>query len=259
MAYIRLSMQMGLRKLEERILPLRRVVELLDSSLGGPTMYGSEESRGFRYENPDVRHFCLLKAARTVSALNAAMCLVREGYIQEICVLIRTIAEFTTHIEFVLDPNETEKHKEEVKRYLASFFADTLRERGAAIVKAQIPQGFVHRSLGQTLDTIAEAQGELEGRTPAATLYSAAYRVYSNYVHGKYPEIMDLYGGRPGRFHLNGMSGTPKDAEILAQLDSFITTVSNTFVILVNSSEIIALVQSDPITALWYEKRFSDV
>jgi len=252
-------MQIDLRKLEERILPLRRVVELLDASLGEPTMYRTETSGGFRYENPDVRHFCLLKAVRSVSALNAAICLAREGYIQEIYVLIRTIAEFTTHIEFVLDPNETEKHKEEAKRYVASFFADTLRERGAAIVKAQIPQGFVHQSLGQTLDKMAEARGELEGRTPAATLYSGVYRTYSSYVHGKYPEIMDLYGGRPGRFHLDGMSGTPKDAEILEQLDTFITTVSNTFVLLVNGLAITALVQSDPVTALWYEKRFDNV
>jgi hypothetical protein len=55
------------------------------------------------------------------------------------------------------------------------------------------------------------------------------------------------------------MSGTPKDAEILEQLDTFITTVSNTFVLLVNGLAITALVQSDPITALWYEKRFGDV
>jgi hypothetical protein len=176
-----LSMQIDLRKLEERILPLRRVVELLDTSLGEPTMYRTEISGGFRYENPDVRHFCLLKAVRTVSALNAAICLAREGYVQEIYVLIRTIAEFTTHIEFVLDPNETEKHKEEAKRYVASFFADTLRERGAAIVKAQIPQGFVHQSLGQTLDKMAES-ARRAGRAGAG----------SNIVFGSVSDVLEL-------------------------------------------------------------------
>lgn len=216
-------------------------------------------SGGFRYENPDARHFCLLKAARTVSALNAAMCLAQEGYIQEIYVLIRTIAEFTTHIEFVLDPNEAEKHKAEVRRYVEAFFADTLREPGAAIVKALIPQGFVHQSLGQTLDKMAEALDDVEGRKPAATLYSATYRTYSNYVHGKYPEIMDLYGGRPGRFHLEGMSGTPKDIEIGEQLDTFITTVSNTFVLMVDGLAIATLIQNEPITASWYETRFDEV
>ena len=41
----------------------------------------------------------------------------------------------------------------------------------------------------------------------------------SNYVHAKNPEIMDLYGGVPGRFHLDGMRGTPKDEENLQIID----------------------------------------
>ena len=32
----------------------------------------------------------------------------------------------------------------------------------------------------------------------------------------------DLYGGSPGRWHLHGMSGTPKDRENLDTLDTFI-------------------------------------
>jgi hypothetical protein len=39
-----------------------------------------------------------------VSALNASLVLARAGYVQEILTLMRTIAEFTTHIDYVLDP-----------------------------------------------------------------------------------------------------------------------------------------------------------
>jgi hypothetical protein len=40
----------------------------------------------------------------------------------------------------------------------------------------------------------------------------------------KYPEVMDLYGGTPGRFHLDGMRGTPKDEENHQIVDTFVDT-----------------------------------
>jgi hypothetical protein len=112
----------------------------------------------------------------------------------------------------------------------------------------------VHASIGKTLDDIAEQYDDAEPRAPAATLYSNIYRILSNYVHAKYPEIMDLYGGRPGRFHLRGMSGTPKDHENLATLDTFITTASNSFVLMIQGLNLRALIETDPVLANWYSE-----
>ena len=36
---------------------------------------------------------------------------------------------------------------------------------------------------------------------------------YSGYVHGASPQIMDLYGGNPPRFHVHGMGGTERQEE----------------------------------------------
>jgi hypothetical protein len=112
------------------------------------------------------------------------------------------------------------------------------------------------RKAGPALNRVAAQSGETEGRVPAAKLYSNIYRIFSNYVHAKYPEIMDLYGGRPGRFHLRGMSGTPKDGENLAQLETFVETASNTFVAMIQGLDLRALVESDPTLAAWYKGRF---
>jgi hypothetical protein len=79
----------------------------------------------------------------------------------------------------------------------------------------------------------------------------------SNYVHAKYPEVMDLYGGRPGRFHLRGMGGTPKDSENLEIIQTFITTASNAFVIMIQSLKLHAIVEADPVLAKWYSERFA--
>ena len=91
-----------------------------------------------------------------------------------------------------------------------------------------------------------------EDHRPAADLFSLVYRVYSNYVHAKYPEIMDLYGGMPGHFHLRGMSGTPKYLENIELFQTFITTASNTFALMVRALDLHMLVETDPVVTAWY-------
>ena len=188
-----------------------------------------------RYGKPGVRHFCLLKAVRAVSALNAMIALARGGFAQEIGVLVRTLVECTTHIEFVLDAlDENDVLAPDVDKYVQDFFADFARNSSADFRRAQVRQGVVHERLGSTLDNIAQQTGHAEQRPPAERMYSNVYLTYSNYVHAKYPEIMDLYGGTPGRFHLNGMRGTPKDEENLKVADTFIDTVAVTLKLMVS-------------------------
>ena len=247
-----MNMETVLGELRSRGEPLERLIQLFADSLEQPKLYRFDSDRGFRFETPDIRHFCLLKAIRVVSALNASLELVRGGYTQEFAVLLRTLVECTTHIEYVLDPDEFEQHRAEVKKYVEAFFADSRRDPPAEIRKAQMRQGAVHTLLGKTLDTIAGLYGSGKDRRAAAELFSSVYRVYSNYVHAKYPEIMDLYGGIPGRFHLRGMSGTPKDLENVEVFQTFITTVSNTFVLMVRVLKLHMLVKTDPVVTAWY-------
>lgn len=254
-----MSFERPWRALEQRIAPLERLVMVIASSLKPPKYYREYEDAGFRYEAPDVRHFCLLKAARVVSALNASVHLARGGYVQEIAVLMRTVIECTTHIEYVLDLDNSAAHKAAVEVYLKAFFDDARRHPVAAIKKAQVPQGKVHETLGKTLDEIAAACGDTKERKPAATLYSHVYRVFSNYVHAKYPECMDMYGDTPGRFYLRGMRGTPKDSENLEQIASLIETASNAFVIFIQQLSLKDLLVDDEILSAWYKGRFEHV
>ena len=251
-----MSLERSWRALELKITPLARVVEVFAASLAPPTRYQEETDRGYRYDAPDVRHFCLLKAARVVSALNASVQLARGGYAQEIAVLMRTLIECTTHIEYVLDLDDFAAHKAAVKAYVVAFFEDTKRHAAAEIRKAQVPQRQVHETIGKTLDEIAAIYGDTTDRTPAAKLYWNTYRIYSNYVHAKYPECMDLYGGTPGRFHLRGMSETPKDLENLEQIASSIETASNAFVIMLQQLKLHDLVAGDDVLSGWYKERF---
>lgn len=244
----------ALQRLRARIAQLERVVEVIAASLSAPRMCRYGLDRGYRYDLPDIRHFCLLKTVRVVSALNAAVELARAGYTQEIAVLMRTLVECTTHLEYVVNHTGSAEQLAQVDKYVNTFFADSRRDPEAEIKKVQVPQGTVHRALGGVLDRIAEHYGETEGRFPAEKLYSATYRIFSNFVHAKYPEIMDLYGGTPGRFHLRGMSGTPKDEENIATLETFILTASNAFVLMIQALNLRDLVETNPDLAAWYRE-----
>jgi hypothetical protein len=249
-------MDRALQALQLQVDPLQRFVELFAASLDQPELCQLNGDRGFRYEAPDVRHFCLLKAARTVSALNACIELARGGYTQEIGTLIRTMAEFATHIEFVLDPGEEDRSN--VEKYVQEFFADSRRDPAAEIKRAQVRQGVVHESLGRRLDDFAKQEDETGERSPAEALYSNVYRVFSNYVHGKYPEVMDMYGGTPGHFHLRGMRGTPKDAENLEMLSTYISTVANAFVVMIQSLDLREVIKADAVVVRWFRERFEE-
>jgi hypothetical protein len=252
-----MSTEVALRALEETLEPLERVIRLFTASLEQPILRKIDDDRGFRYETPDVQHFCLLKATRALSAFNAAIELARKGYNQEIGILMRTLIECTTHIEFVLEVDDTEEHRKVVRKYIDDFFADDRRSPTAEIRRAQIQQGAVHATLGRALDRIAEQLGETERRAPAAQLYSNIYRALSNYVHAKYPECMDLYGGRPGEFHLRGMNGTPKEGENLAVLQSYAVTLNNCFVRMIQGLNLRRIIDSDPSIGAWYRKFLS--
>ncbi len=250
-----MEIDLPLKALQESVSTLEKVVQLVAGTLDEPVLRQINSDRGFRFAAPDIRHFCILKAVRVVSALNASIMLARGGYTQEIAVLMRTVSEFATHIDFVLDTDGSDEHRTRVKNYIEAFFADTRRDPGSDIKKAQVPQGVVHASIGKTLDKLADEHGWSDGRVPAASLYSNVYRIFSNYVHGKYPEIMDLFGGRPGRFHLRGMSGTPKDFENIETINTFISTASNSLIVIIQGLNLFALLQSDPALTRWYQER----
>jgi hypothetical protein len=251
-----MNFEAELASLRSRIEPLERFIHVFAASLTQPLFYHSgHEHYGFRYGKPDVRHFCLLKAVRAVSALNAALELARSGFAQEIAVLMRTVIECTTHIEFVLSGSQLDGTlSPDAAKYMNAFFADYKRGHASDIKRAQVRQSIVHDVLGKELDMIREQRerADADVNVPAAVRYSNVYLEFSNYVHAKYPEVMDLYGGKPGHFHVRGMRGTPKDAENLQRLDTFIDTASTTLRLVVNYLKLHDLVKLDAKLAAWW-------
>jgi hypothetical protein len=254
-----MDIEVALTALEAEIEPLERLLRIFAASLNAPHLRrGDGDTRFFRYDHPDVRHFCLLKSVVMVSALNASFALARKGHVQEINVLMRTVAECSGHIEFVIEPFNSDDHRAAADGYVKDYFADSKRSPVAEITKAHIKQGEVHAALGETLDDFVERQGDTKGRIPPVVLYSNSYRIFSNFVHARYPEAVDLFGGRPGEFQLRGMSGTAKDTENLATLQAFLETAAITGVRMIQGLNLRSLVEGDALVARWYAEQLSN-
>jgi hypothetical protein len=201
--------------------------------------------------------FAYSRRLRLVSALNASIELARKGYSQEIAILMRTLIDSGRQIEYVLDFDQSENHRSNVNKLIVEFFEDLHRGPDADIKSVLVRDRAINEQLGKTLDKIAATYGDGESRTPAAEKLFTSSRAFSLYVHARYLECMDLYGGRPGRFHLRGMSGTPKDAENLEVLDTFLTVANTTFILMVQGLDLRSLVQSDPLLAEWQRRWFA--
>ena len=249
-----MTFEQALDQLKSRIHPLARFVHVFSGTLAPPTMdrsYG-----GFRYADPDFRHFCLLRACRTVSALNAAIELARCGYTQEIGVLHRVVQESTSQIKAVMVQITEDGHLSgKLDVFIAEFFHDT--QRGESVrpsSPAKLSQKYVNELIGSRLDKFNSLAPNDPDWKSAADRHWHIDWVFSNYVHGKYPESMDMYGGAPGRFHLSGMRGTPKDAENIQMLDALVTTASRCFVGLVQGLKLQQLLYHDAMLTEWYRK-----
>lgn len=244
-------LQQAIERLRLRIYPLGRFVHAFAGSLDAPTMV--RPAIGFRYANPDFRHFCLLRAARIVSDLNGALELTGAGFPQQVGVLHRTVHEFCTHIELVIAQLERDGSTSgELAEFIADYFEDALRG-GLPAKRKILHQKYVNELIGARLDENSGRDRTAADWKSAADMHRHVSFVFSNYVHGRYPETMDLYGGTPGRFHVHGMKGTPKDAENVVMLDALITTASRCFVDLVRGLKLQPLLKPDPMLTEWYQ------
>lgn len=251
------SLPLGIRfqKIVAGIVIQERVVQLVAASLDTPTFVENGRSPpGFRFADPGWKHFCLLKSVRAVSGLNACARLTSGGFNQEMIVLVRTITESTTQIEFVLAGLEGDKLANAQRDFVRAYFSDAERDGSGKSISLPFRQGEVHKIVGRHTDEVVrrvDLKGEFSG-IESEQLHSKTYLTNSNYVHSRYPEVMDMFGGREPRFHLRGMRGTPKDFESVEILETYAVTVSLALRYLVLVMGLIGAVQKDAELANWY-------
>ncbi len=248
---------------------LQDVIEMLFSSVEPPSYIEfSENEAGFRFGSPTPFHFCILKLGRAVSTLNAVSHLYERSFTQEIFTLVRILSECTTHAEYVAQGVENGQIKEEVFKYVEAYFNDARRARGMVAPRNHIRQEKINKAVGRftdeakdLLDKDSQLPEDIEDldylmSLPSSQLMSDVYRTFSNYVHARYPETMDMFGGRASAPHLNGMLGTPKDQENLETITMFITAVSNAAKLVIFKFGVEHLIESERRFSIWLRSGF---
>ena len=183
---------------------------LLEKQVPPPKKKAWRNGYVFRYEEKSIQQALILKLARVVSGLHAIDLLLLHGFVQEQACLQRILDEITEDISFLAIALTNDKVTDRHKAYLAAFFAEEFADPTNPMARPTRPpfpprkkiRAYVFRILMAGRNTSAANDvGEIVGS------------VYSGYVHAAAPQILDMYGGIPQRFHLKGMLGTQRVQE----------------------------------------------
>ena len=163
----------------------------------------------FRYVEQLPQQALVQKLARVVTTLRAATVLMQHGFVQEQGALQRVIHEIHEDITFLaygLILNDlTPLHKQ----YLDAFYEEEFDTHDPIDSTQKRPM--VRRSKIQAY--IANKEDSELDPSRMIALSKTLTKTYSGFVHAASPQIMDMYGGNPPHFHVEGMLGTRRHAE----------------------------------------------
>ena len=190
---------------EQVLTHLERAVNLLAGRVPRPKWVESAKPSAFRHVEKTIHQAIVQKLARMVSTLDAARLLLNNGFVQEQAALQRMLDEIQQDTSFlalgvIRGDHESQLHR----RYLDAFFEEEF-DADTAIESTQkrdmIPRKKIQAYLSDT-GLYGTDRSSLTG------LFRTMHKAYSGYVHAASPQIMDMYGGAPARFHMRGMSGS---------------------------------------------------
>jgi len=168
-----------------------------------------KDSHVYRHLEQLSQQAIVQKLARLPPGLRAAHLLLDAGFFQEQAALQRLVDEIGEDVIFLSIPLICGGDQPIHAEYLEYFFAEEF-ELTTGLPTAQDRQMVKRKRIRAYI-----AQSPIGGEDPSGHIEVARTlsKTYSGYVHAASPQIMDMYGGNPPRFHAKGMLGTPREAE----------------------------------------------
>ena len=191
----------------EAVEAMTKAFRRLESAIPQPEQVPHRDSFVFRYAMKGIHEALLQKLARYISGLNAVAVLLNAGYVQEVGVLFRTLDEIQEDIFFLAIAETNGAKTERHTRYLEAFYAEAVFSRPEGSMEVPKPNLVPRKKIrALTMNTIGQGINVSLALTASESIGTA----YSGYVHAASEIIMDMYGGNPPHFHLQGMRGTPR-------------------------------------------------
>ncbi|HEV7587819.1 MAG TPA: hypothetical protein VGO40_06780 [Longimicrobium sp.] len=203
----------------------RRAIDTLESGVqelaaafDPPILTGKPGFEWWQYEHPSGELIVLLKAVRVVSGLNALLVLLEAGYTQEVGVLLRTVDDFVDEITFLLEAYDRDENTASQVKFVQDFFAEEIplsaglrqeKTRTDRVKRRQIQAGQARYLQPDNPDRVRKIVNAIDG-------------VYSGYIHGGYPHIMEMYHGGDRPFEMRGMRKTVRISEYQKQIAAYV-------------------------------------
>lgn len=157
--------------------------------------------RGFRFGNPGAVHYVVLNIARSLSLLNAMLLLRHHGFRGELAMLARVLKENSSKLEYVVGGLSQEGPDKKTTKFLQEFFEDNNRDTSKRPRYAPINQKDINRRNSEKVSNNIEylkfhgIDDKIDNNSHQyATIESDLINIFSNHVHGRYPEMMDIFG-----------------------------------------------------------------
>jgi len=159
----------------------------------------------YRYESSSLHAAILQKLSRVLTGIQAVHLLNIHGFLQEQAALQRVLDELTEDISFLAYAIIFNDHTDLHERYLKAFYEEEYDDPSSAMESSQkrpmIPRKKIRAYVNKVENGGDQSTGIEAGRTIS--------KAYSGYVHGASPHIMELYFGKPPKFHLRGSQDSP--------------------------------------------------
>lgn len=179
----------------------------MEASIDRPQKVAYRDSFVYRYLDKDIRSALVQKLARVISGLNALELLLSHGYVQEVGVIFRTLDEIQEDILFLATAETNGTYTERYSQYLDAFYADAIFSRVEGSLNIAKPKLVPRKKIrAHAVATL----GQGVNISDALSAMESVGTAYSGFVHASSESIMDMYGGEPPQFHLNGMLDTPR-------------------------------------------------
>lgn len=188
---------------------LHKAFRRFEKQIPPPKLINVKGGNQFRYKEKLVEQALVQKLARYISSLHAAFLLWQHGFVQEQAAVQRILDEINEDIYFLTFAITNDKITPLHEKYLEEFYGENFTDNSDPVGTVTPYKGVRRPEIRKYLD---EKMGNIDaGR--ATEVAKTLTRVYSGYIHADSASIMDMYGGGPPRFHIQGMLGTPRIEE----------------------------------------------
>lgn len=158
-----------------------------------------------RFAEPTATDAILLKFARVISLNRAMLLLMDNGFVQEQCIVQRSLEETNEDISFY-SINETQAAKSaRFQSHLEEFWKEDYENPNDPL-GTRVSRGFTRKGIGPFLNRVSGVPNP----SLADEVHKAIHSMYSGFTHGAAPQIFELYDFEGKAFLTNGLLGTSR-------------------------------------------------